>query len=114
MEKILIKGIIEISNNAIEELIKEVLSVTKVRTRFASDAEFTLLYDDNKYELYCHETLNGRFLLDLELNGGLSDGNDLIEKFKNNLSNKYYAFEWFEIDENSEIVGEGFEIKSEN
>ncbi|WP_148638447.1 hypothetical protein [Olleya sp. ITB9] len=89
------------------------LTASKVRDRYAADVEKVIHYEDEKLDIYIYEDGHKGFLFDAELKGALEEAQDFINLFTEKLRNDnlVHQFEWYEVDENDNQIGEEFEVK---
>lgn len=94
--------------------MKSFLPPSKVRDRYASDVEQVIHYNDEMLDIYVHEYFDKGFLCDVELKDSLEEAQNFINTFTNKLDEKNvpYQFDWSEVDENDNEIGEEFEMKS--
>lgn len=112
-KRYLIGGYIEIEYQAFISLMKNMLTASKVRDRYAADVEKVIHYEDEKLYIYIYEDGHKGFLFDAELKGALEEAQDFINRFTEKLRNDnlVHQFEWYEVDENDNQIGEEFEVK---
>jgi len=108
-------GYIKTSSDDLINALKNCLDSNKLRERYAADVQKEIRYKDENIELYIFDDLNNGFILQTELKGTINEAKNfitlIVDGFKNyNISD--YQFEWGEIDEDYNIIGEEFVLKS--
>ena len=106
-------GYIKLDYKSLISFIKEVLDASKVRDRYAADIEKVIHYNDENLEIYINEDSYDGFIFSAEYKGTFIEANEFIDNFTKKLKerNIKHQFEWSEVDENDEQIGEEFEIK---
>ena len=106
-------GYIEIEYQPFISFMKEVLDASKVRDRYAADIEKVIHYNEENLEIYINEDSYDGFIFSAEYKGTFIEANEFIDNFSKKLKerNIKHQFEWSEVDENDEQIGEEFEIK---
>lgn len=112
-KRYLIGGIIEIEHQTFASLLKDILDSSKVRDRYASDIEKVIHYNSDDLDIYIYEDGEKDFLFDAELKGTIEDTQNFISTLTEKLRdlNCNHQFEWNEVDENNNQVGEEYEIR---
>ena len=112
INKFLIGGYIESDFDNLLKLLKGVLNASKLRDRYASDVERTILYNSDVLDIYIYEAKEDYFIFDASYNGSLEEVSAFMNALGENLSNLKYEFDWRKVDEDDNEIGEEFEMKS--
>ena len=106
-------GYIKLDYKSLISFMKEVLDASKVRDRYAADIEKVIHYNEENLEIYINEDSYDGFIFSAEYKGTFIEANEFIDNFSKKLKerNIKHQFEWSEVDENDEQIGEEYEIK---
>ncbi len=106
-------GYIEIEYKTLISIMKNVLKASNVRDRYAGDVEKTIHYKDDNLDVYAYEDDLKGFLWQAEYEGTFEGAQASIDTLTSKLreENISHQFEWNEVNENDEQIGEEYEIK---
>lgn len=113
MEKIFIyNGYMETNHNTILNILNSLVDASKIRDRYAADTHREIKYEDEKKDIYIYDDLNQGYLCQIELKGSLDEAQEFIDSISEKLRTKMitHQFEWSEVDENDNQIGEEYEI----
>ena len=113
MKTFIFSGYLKTENTElIMEILKTIVGGSNLRQRYASDIQKEIKYEDDVKEIYIYEDFNKSFLCNAELKGTFEEAQQFIFQLTNSLkkANIHYQFEWSEIDEEDNQVGEEYEI----
>lgn len=97
-------------------ILKSFLKPSNLRERYASDIQKEIKYENENLDIYIYDDFNDGFLFNTQLNGTFEEAQNFINILTEKLRerNTPHQFEWNEIDESDEQIGEEYEIKFMN
>ncbi len=114
MEKTFIySGYIETDLDNVIYILKTFLDASNITDRYAVDIEREVKYRDEKIDIYSYKYSEKGSLFQVELNGTNEEAQSFIDTITEKLREDsiVHQFEWNEVDENEDQVGEEFEIR---
>ncbi|MFL0108246.1 hypothetical protein [Tenacibaculum maritimum] len=113
MKTFIFNGYLKTDNtNTIKEILKNIIGNSNLRERYASDLQKEIKYEDDVKDIYIYEDFNKGFLCSAELKGTFEETQEFLFDFTNQLKevNISHQFEWNEVDDEENQVGEEYEI----
>ncbi|WP_291093902.1 MULTISPECIES: hypothetical protein [unclassified Empedobacter] len=107
-------GYIKIEYDKMKAIMKSIYG-NKIRDRFASDIQPEINYEDSNTFIYISESDENAFLFSAEFLGKFDGAQNFINTIVQSLKKHgilYYQFEWNEIDDEGNQIGEEYEINS--